>query len=430
MKVYLVKRYKRQRKRNGKREHYWALRWEGPDGWRCESTDTADRTQAEALQKQKWAELNIPEAKPEEPEPEPVKASWKECRDALKRAMEADNLRPSYIKEAMLTFDRFRKMFPEAKTPADVTPAMAQEYKQQRTEEAVSAWTIKGNLAMMKAAFGKRLEKELGLLPSNPFANVKLPRCDDPEIRIVTVSESKALVEWLSKRWNDWQLPLVYLEVLQSTGWRATETAAIRQKDLLGDGNVRVIAENCKTRRHKYGWLPPDLYADLETCAAGGWAFGRFSDELRRRHILLRKRPRDAAMVKDFTPRRFVQWLQDELAHFRAECEAVAEKENRPKPERFTLHDFRRTAITDLQMAGASEKETSLMVGATPEVIRKHYEKLEAMTIAKRCVLRRLQANGSGMVDDPTAPIFARILRAEQEKPLDSQRSVAQTVVG
>ena len=62
-------------------------------------------------------------------------------------------------------------------------------------------------------------------------------------------------------------------------------------------------------------------------------------------------------MVKDFTPRRFVQWLQDELAHFRKGREG----------EQFTLHDFRRTAITDLQMAGVSEKETSLMVGATPK---------------------------------------------------------------
>lgn len=329
----------------------------------------------------------------------------------------------------MLTFDGFRQMFPQAKTPADVTPAMAQEYKERRTEEAVSAWTIKGELAKLKAAFGKRLQKELGLLTSNPFANVKLPRCDDPEVRIITTAESKALVEWLSTRWNDWQLPLIYLEVLNSTGWRATETAALREKDLLGDGNIRVIAENCKTRRHKYGWLPPDLYADLEACAAGGWAFGRFPNELRRLHILWRKRPHDAGMVKDFTPRRFVQWLQDELTHFRTEREAEAKEENRPKPERFTLHDFRRTTITDLQMAGASEKETSLMVGATPEVIRKHYEKLEAMTIAKRCVIRRLQANGSGTAANPDAPILTRILRARDETALDTQRSVAQTVI-
>ena len=51
------------------------------------------------------------------------------------------------------------------------------------------------------------------------------------------------------------------------------------------------------------------------------------------------------------------------------------------KAEPFTLHDFRRTAITGLQMAGVSEKETADGRGY-PEVIRKHYEKLDQMTIA------------------------------------------------
>ena len=30
-----------------------------------------------------------------------------------------------------------------------------------------------------------------------------------------------------------------------------------------------------------------------------------------------------------------------------------------------------------MQMAGRSEKEASIMVGATPEVMRRHYEKLD-----------------------------------------------------
>ena len=414
--VYLSKRYMRKR-RNGKREYRWALRWEGPDGWRFENTGTADRTQAEALRKQKWAELNIRGCEPDpEPDPEPtepVRATWDECKDALERAMEADNLRPSYVKEALLTFDGFRRMFPEAATPADVTPAMAQAYKQQRMKAKVSPWTVKGNLAILKAAFGKRLGKELGLLPSNPFANVTPPKCDDPEVRIVSTDESKALVEWLSKRWNNWKLPLTYLEVLASTGWRATETAAIREKDLLGDGHVRVIAENCKTRRHKYGWLPPALYADLQACAAGGWAFGRFSDQLRRLLLLWKRRPSYAARVKDFQPKRLVQWFQDELVHFREGQDG----------DHFTLHDFRRTAITDLQMAGVSEKETSLMVGATPEVIRKHYEKLEAMTIAKRAVEKRLLANHQSLAF--VAPVARAAARG-----LVGQKCVAQTSVG
>jgi len=410
--VFLVKRFKRKRQRNGKREYRWALRWQGTDGWRCESTGTAGRTQAEALQKQKWAELNIPEAEPEEPPPEPIKASWDECKAALKRAMEADNLRPSYVYDTGLMFDAFRAMFPEAKTPADVTPAMANEFKRRRAEAKCSPWTIKGDLATLKAAFGKWLGKELGLLDSNPFANVRAPKCDDPDVRLVAAEESTALFKWLGDRWNNWQLPLVYLEVLALLGWRATETAGIREEDLLSDGYVRVVAERCKTRRHKHGWLPPDLYADLKACSAGGWAFGRFSDELRRLLILWKRQPHHARVVKDFTPKRLVCWVQDELKRF---CDEV-EKES------FTLHDFRRTAITGLQMAGVSEKETSVMVGATPEVIRKHYEKLDQLAIAKRSVQRRLQAA------DPTAPILARRLRAGKNGGLDGDQKSPKTI--
>jgi len=41
-------------------------------------------------------------------------------------------------------------------------------------------------------------------------------------------------------------------------------------------------------------------------------------------------------------------------------------------------------------MAGVSEKEASVMVGATPEVMRRHYEKLDQLAIARRNVQRRL----------------------------------------
>jgi len=411
--VYLSKRYLRKR-RNGKREYRWALRWEGLDGWRFENTGTADRTQAEALRKQKWAELNIPECEPEpEPDPkpaEPVKATWDECKEALKRAMEADNLRPSYIHDSVWMVDVLRRMFPEVKTPADVTPAIANEYKRRRAEAKVSPWSIKGDLATLKAVFGKWLGRECGLLTSNPFANVKPPKCDDPDVRIVTAEESASLFKWFGERWNNWRLPLVYLEVAALLGWRATETASLREDDLLADGFVRVAPERCKTRRYKYGWLPAYLYADLKACAAGGWAFGRFSDELRRLLILWKRQPNHARMVKEFTPKRLVCWLQDELKRYNADQEGEA----------FTLHDFRRTAITGLQMAGVSEKETSLMVGATPEVIRKHYEKLDAMAIAKRNIERRLAANHQ-------SPAFVAPVARAARKGLDERAAMPQT---
>jgi hypothetical protein len=96
------------------------------------------------------------------------------------------------------------------------------------------------------------------------------------------------------------------LEVAALLGWRATETASLREEDLLADGFVRVAPERCKTRRHKYGWLPANLYADLQACAAEGWVFGRFPDELRRLLILWKKQPNHARMVREFTPKRLV----------------------------------------------------------------------------------------------------------------------------
>lgn len=113
--------------------------------------------------------------------------------------------------------------------------------------------------------------------------------------------------------------------------------------------------------------------------------------------ILWRKQPHHAARVRDFNPKRLVGWLQDELQRFNDEQadkveQARAEGQRVADWHAFTLHDFRRTAITGMQMAGVSEKEASIMVGCTPEVMRRHYEKLDGMAIARRSVERRLAA--------------------------------------
>ena len=102
-----------------------------------------------------------------------------------------------------------------AESPADVTVEMANEYKRRRMEAtpAPSPWSIRGDLATLKAVFGKWLGSECGLLAANPFANVKPPKCDEPDVRIVTAEETDALFAWLEKRWNKWRLPAVYLEV-------------------------------------------------------------------------------------------------------------------------------------------------------------------------------------------------------------------------
>ena len=63
--------------------------------------------------------------------------------------------------------------------------------------------------------------------------------------------------------------------------------------------------------------------------------------------------------------------MQDQLQQFHKQATAAAMEQGLAH-EAFTLHDLRRTAISELLQSESSEKEVSVIVGATPEVIRKH----------------------------------------------------------
>ena len=144
------------------------------------------------------------------------------------------------------------------------------------------------------------------------------PRCDDPDVRIVSAAESKDLFDWLAERWNNWRLPLAYLEVAALLGWRITEIASMREEDLLADGYVRVTAQTCKTRRHKYGWLPPELAAEVQACSAGVGPLVASPTNCGGL-CCFGSGPHHAAKIRDFAPDRLVGWLQDELKRFHVE---------------------------------------------------------------------------------------------------------------
>ena len=441
--VYLVKRCLRGRQRNGRKKSRWSMRWEDPatGEWTCESTGTADKTKAKAKRDLKWDELNRTQQPAVDPMITAVPASveenrpgptWEDCKKAMRRAMEADKLRPSYVNDSLLMLESVRRTFPEAASPADVTPDMANEYKRRRAEDerGLSAWTIRGDLSTLKAIFGKWLGRECGLLDpaANPFANVKPPRCDDPDVRIVTAAETAEFFGWLGKRWNHWQLPMIYLDVAGTTGWRATEIASMKADDILEDGFLRVSAETSKTRRHKHGWLPPSLHAELRACAADGWAFGRFADELRRLMYVWKRQPHHAAKIKGFSPARLVGWIQDELKRFnREQAEAVKKAMPPATWDPFTLHDFRRTAITALQMSGTSEKEASVMVGCTPEVMRRHYEKIDQQGIARRAIERRLAIEGLAIPRNQLHPSLRAGCARLEDRTIDNPPKPTQT---
>jgi integrase len=132
---------------------------------------------------------------------------------------------------------------------------------------------------------------------------------------------------------------------------------------------------------------------------------------------LWKRRPHHAAKIKEFSPERFVGWLQDELQRYNDHRAAEAAAAVPPAEWlSFTLHDFRRTANTGMQMAGVTEKEASVMVGATPEAMRRHYEKLDQLAIAKRNVQRRLGAGSNSTVRLTNSKSDVALLSREESK--------------
>ena len=171
------------------------------------------------------------------------------------------------------------------------------------------------------------------------------------------------------------------------------------------------------------------LHAELRDCAADGWAFGRFSDELRRLLYVWKRQPHHAAKIKEFSPERLVGWIQDEMKRFNERRSRPRKRRTRPRKaeppatwEPFTLHDFRRTAITAMQMSGTTEKEASILVGCTPEVMRRHYEKLDQHGIARRALERRTAVDGPATARGQSPQTLRASYARLENRPIDSAR--------
>ena len=261
--------------------------------------------------------------------------------------MRADNLRPSYVNDALLMFDGLHRMFPELQSPADMTPDLANEYKRRRAEgdpergiARKSPWTIKGDLATLKAIFGKWLGRECGLLVDNPFAKISRRSATDPRVRLVSADEMASLFQWFGERWNNWQLPIIYFRGGGADGLardRDRQPARVRSATRWLRADPRGgVQDPPREVRPAAGGPGMD---QLAACVADGMAFGRFADELRRLLMLWKRRPHHAAKVRDFSPERLVGWLQDELERFNEHRATEAAKQTPAANwEPFTLH--------------------------------------------------------------------------------------------
>jgi site-specific recombinase XerD len=302
---------------------------------------------------------------------------WDEALKLMRQHMEAKNLRPASIEQYELVVSVFRKLFPDSQGPADITPAMAQDFMVKRSGK-VAPRTMEGNLDNLSIVFGHWFRDTLRIIKSDPFADVEPPKHDKKPPRIIAAEESKAFFDWMQATW-EWRLPLLFLETKAAIGCRIGElTSAVTTG--LRDGRIRFVSETTKGRKERACRLPAALFAELQGVAGPIYVFEQFSEELRQAR-LKRGHPNHTKAVLGFTPDRMVNWLQDQArAYFKASG-----------AERFKLHNFRGTAMSKARMARIADSDAAIAFGCNPQTMRQHYQSLDEAEIADD-VFSRMQA--------------------------------------
>ena len=243
---------------------------------------------------------------------------------------------PSTIKGLDLTLGHFRRIC-EPGCVADIKPKTVEAFLSQRLKEVRLA-TANKDLRTLKASLSRGVKR--GYLLKNPAADVKSVREPEKEIRVLSTEEVGKLFDACpSLRWR------AFIGLAVTTGMRRGELLALRWEDVdMEAGSVWVRnteSHLTKSRRNRLLGLVPEAGALLK--------------QLPRRGELIFQTAGGESMANN------VQ--RDFMAIVR-----------RSGIKRCTLHDLRRTFVSQLAMAGVSAGVTQKLAGhASISTTVKHY---------------------------------------------------------
>lgn len=295
---------------------------------------------------------------------------WDEAIKRLTAAAAAKNIRETTIEQYVVAIRNLRKVFPDSKGPADITQANAQAFIEAREAAGKSPRTLAGNVTNLSIVFGRWFRDNCQIVDADPFATIERTKQDQPKPRVISDDERQAFVAWLLKRWDNWRLPLLFLEIKAAIGCRIGELASLKSEDVK-DGRVTFKASVTKGRKERAPKLPAGLFAELQAQAGPTYAFERFADELRAIHDR-RGLIRIAARVGPFSPERMFRWLQDELKTY---CRKTGAK-------RFKWHNFRGTAMSKARQRGIHYEDGSEFFGCGVETMRRHYVSFDSQEVS------------------------------------------------
>jgi hypothetical protein len=290
--------------------------------------------------------------------------SWTETRQLLREKMEGHNLRPGSIAAYLSAMNLLREVFPETHGPSDITPEMIDRFKAMRAK-VVSPRTIRGNLQHLQAVYAAWLKN------GNPLANIEWPKEDVKEPILVPRSAFQLFVDWLGQRWENWRLPVLFLEVQRAIGCRISELAYLTT-DRLRDGRAYFTSETTKGRRDRTCKLPPVLFQQLQSIAGPTYVFERFAEELRAIHAR-RGEKEHVGRIREFTPTRLRLWIEE---NHRLYFEQTG-------VDHWKLHTATRgAAMSKARMNGVLESDAAVYFGCHPITMHKYYLSLDKERLA------------------------------------------------
>jgi len=294
--------------------------------------------------------------------------NWDDAIALAIKHMKAQALRPGTIAQYKLAVAVLHKQFLDTFGPADISAAMAEDFKVNRSDE-VEPRTVEGNIKNLSIVYGHWWRDTCKILKLNPFEGVEPPKYDKAPPRVIQPEEQEKFFAWLAVSWPMTSLSL-FLKVKAAIGCRIGELSAATT---LKAGRIYFTSETTKGRKQRACRLPTAIFAELEAIVGKEFVFQAFADQLRKVH---RDRGRShlAKVVKDYSPDRLVNWLHKQHAAYLEETGA----------DYFKLHNFRGTAMSRARMAGVGEADAAIAFGCTPGTMRKHYLDLDEEEIADK----------------------------------------------
>jgi integrase len=304
--------------------------------------------------------------------------TWADAEERLKAKWIVMGRRATTLESYLRAIRMVREFFPETTGPEDITAKIATawrdaygsgSYQRSKKEGAVkrarSGFTINSKLLTLNAIWGTWFGEELGIVTSNPWAKIDVPKLDKLPPHIPADADVEHFLAWLKTRFNGWTLPLLFFEVKAHCGNRLWDLCALKSVQLQ-HGKIMFPPNLTKGRKARHVPLSPYLFAELQALAGPTFLWERHPMQLK--PILKAKGWPTHRIIDEFHPRRFYAWVESLMADYR---------KDHPERPKLTTHGFRKRAFTAAWKSGVDPRRAAIAYGCGVDTIMRYYVGLD-----------------------------------------------------